>query len=503
MRENTRMKLIVKDMDIATGNVQVAILNEKDAQLLDLHHMDRIVVNKNKKKTVAILDIAESTKIIPQGKIGLFEEVLKEIHAKEKDSVNIEVAPKPESLNAIKKKLDGEHLAQKDINTIVKDIVENKLTDIELTSFVIATYTRGMNAKEIAILTKALAQTGEMLHINKYPVVDMHSIGGVPGNRTTMIVVPILVAAGCTVPKTSSRAITSPAGTADTMEVLCPVQLPISKLKKIIRNVGGFIIWGGAVNLAPADDKIIHIEHPLSIDAEGQMLASIMAKKASVGTTHLLVEIPIGKGAKVPNKKRAKHLARHFGELGTLLNIKIKTVIVDGSQPIGKGIGPVLEARDVIWALKGDSRAPKDLMFKSIQQAAVLLEFTGKAKQGQGKNLARQLLTTGAAYGAMCRIIEAQGGKTPDSKKLIPAKEKFTLRARKSGKIETIETELIAKIGRLAGAPRDPDAGVYLHKSCCDKVVKNEPILTIYSRSKHKLEFAVKALNQMKGVKII
>ncbi len=495
------MRLIVKDMDIATGDVQVAILNEKDAHLLDLHHMDRIIIKKNRKKTIALIDIAESTKAVPQGKIGLFEEVIDAIRAKANDKVNIEVAPKPESLVAIKKKLDGGHLTPKDINAIVEDIVNSKLTDVELTSFVIATYTRGMNAKEIASLTKALAQTGETLRVNKYPIVDIHSIGGVPGNRTTMVVVPILVAAGCTVPKTSSRAITSPAGTADTMEVLCPVQLSISKLKKIIKEVGGFIIWGGAVNLAPADDKIINIEHPLSIDAEGQMLASIMAKKASVGATHLLMEIPIGKGTKVPNKKRAKHLARHFGELGTLLNIKIKTIITDGTQPIGKGIGPVLEARDVIWALKGNCLAPRDLIAKSIYQAGLLLEFTGKAKPGKGKALAHQLLTTGAAYGAMCRIVEAQGGKTPDSEKLIPAKEKYTLKAKKSGKIKTIETELIAKVGRLAGAPIDKDAGVYLHKTCGEKIVKGEPLLTIYARSKHKLKFAINALKG--GIQII
>lgn len=496
------MKLTVKDMDIATGDIQIVILNEKDAQLLDLHPMDRVLVSKNGKKTIAILDIAQSSKAVPPGKIGVFEEVLRELRIKHNDQISIEVAAKPESMSAIKKKLDGDHLSSKEIESIIRDIVDNKLTDIELTSFVIATYTRGLSTKEIASLTTALANTGDRLRIKHYPVVDIHSIGGVPGNRSTMVIVPILVAAGCIVPKTSSRAITSPSGTADTMEILAPVKLPLNKLVKIIDDVGGFIIWGGAVNLAPADDRIINIEHPLSIDAEGQMLASIMAKKASVGATHLLMEIPIGKGAKVPNTRAAKHLAKHFAELGNLLGIKVKTVISDGSQPVGRGIGPVLEARDVIWTLKGDKRAPQDLIDKSVEQTGMLLEFTGKAKQGQGKLLAHQLLSTGAAYGAMCRIVEAQGGKMPDPEKLTGAAEQFTLKAHKTGKIKTIETALVAKIGRLAGAPRDPDAGVYLHKTCREHVKKGEPILTIYARNKHKLAFAAEVLKQS-GVTIL
>jgi len=496
------MELTVKDMDIATGDVQVVILNEKDAHELDLHHMDRIVLKKNSKRTVAILDIAESRKAVPPGHIGLFEEVIDALRAKEGDKVRLDIAEKPESVTFIQKKLNGKRLTSKELRIIVEDIVANKLTDIELTSFVIATYTRGMNMKEVAELTKAMAETGDQLKFNKYPIVDIHSIGGVPGNRTTMIVVPILVAAGCIVPKTSSRAITSPAGTADAMEVLCPVSLTISKLKKIIDEVGGFIIWGGAVNLAPADDKIIHVEHPLSIDAEGQMLASIMAKKASVGATHLLMEIPIGRGTKVGTTRQAKHLRKHFAQLGHILGIKIKTIITDSSEPIGNGIGSVLEARDVVWSLKCHACAPQDLVKKSLWMAGMLLEFAGKAHKGKGYEMAHTLLTTGAAYGAMTRIVEAQGGKMPDPEELKPAERTFVLRAEKSGRLRSLDNSAIAKIARMAGAPVDPNAGIYLHKHCGDNVKKREPIMTIYSRSDHKLSYAVKILKKMDGIVI-
>lgn len=496
------MKLKVKDMDIATGDVQVVILNKHDAHDLDLHPMDRVVVNHNGKKTIAILDIAESTKAVPHGRIGFFEETLDAIHAKDGDIVTILAADKPESVTAIRKKLDGGHLNPKELQTIVQDIVDNKLTDVELTSFVISSYTRGMSMKEIAALTTAMANTGETISFGKGPVVDVHSIGGVAGNRTTMLIVPILVAAGCIVPKTSSRAITSPAGTADTMEVLCPVSLPAHKLKKIINDVGGFLIWGGAVNLAPADDKIIRIEHPLSIDAEGQMLASIMAKKASVGATHLLMEIPIGPGTKVKDKKQAKHLAKHFAELGNLLGIKVKTITTDGSQPIGSGIGPILEARDVIWALKSDARAPTDLIEKSIWMSGILLEMVHKARKGHGINLAKRLLHTGAALGAMTRIVEAQGGKMPDPDKLKPDTFTHTIHARKDGRIKNIPNALVSKVARLAGAPVDAAAGIFLHQHCGCHVKKGEPILTIHAPSKHKLDNAIKQLNAMGGIEI-
>jgi len=489
-------------MDIATGDVNIVILNKQDAQEKDLHPLDRLIVKKGSRKTVAILDIAESKKAVPPGSIGFFEETLKALKVKRGDKVSIDVAEKPQSIGHIRKKIQGERLSLQQLRMIVEDIVNNNLTDVELTSFVIGSYTRGMNMKEVANLTTAMAETGDTLKFKQYPIVDLHSIGGVPGNRTTMLMVPILVAAGCIVPKTSSRAITSPSGTADTMEVLCNVSIPINKLKKIIDTVGGFLIWGGAVNLAPADDKIIRIEHPLSIDAEGQMIASIMAKKASVGATHLLMEIPIGKGTKVKDKRHAKHLQRHFAEIGGALGIKVRTVITDGSEPVGRGIGPILEVKDVLWALKCDPKAPQDLVKKSLALTGELLEFVGKAKKGKGCEVAERLLTTGAAYGAMTRIVEAQGGKMPDPDKLKPAQKSFVLKASKAGKIACLENKAISKAARLAGAPVDKGAGIFLHKHCKEKVKKGEPILTIYARSARKIAYAIEALRKLQGVTI-
>jgi putative thymidine phosphorylase len=494
------MKLTVKDMDIATGDVQVVILNEKDAAVLDLHHGDRVILQKNHLKTTAVLDVAESEKAVPQGWIGLFEEVLAALHAKHGDDVTIHLAKKPPSVGYIKKKLDGKELGYAEIYEIIKDIGANKLTDIELTTYVTANYTLGMSDTEITHLTKAMALTGSKLAIPKKTVADIHCIGGVPGNRTTLIVVPILVAAGLTVPKTASRAITSPAGTADTMEVLAPVSLPMSKLYHILEKVGGFIIWGGSVNLAPADDRIIKVEHPLNIDAEGQMLASIMAKKASVSTTHLLMDIPVGKGTKVEDPKQAYHLRGHFERLGKVLGIKVVTMITDGSEPIGNGIGPVLEARDCLWTLKNDSRAPQDLRQKSLEMAAVMLEFTGKAKKGEGMKMATHILNSGAAYKKFAEMVRAQGGKDIDPSALELCAIKHVYAAPKAGTIRCMDNVSLSRIARMAGAPRDACTGIYLHKHCGDKVRKGEPIFTIYSASREKLSYALELLDELDGI---
>ena len=494
------MKLTVKDMDIATGDVQVVILNEKDASMLDLHHGDAVQLQKNSRKTTAVLDIAESERAVPSGSIGLFEEVLASLYAADGDTVILRLAKKPASVGYIRRKLDGKELTYNEIYEIVKDIGSNKLTDIELTSFVTANYIAGMSDNEITHLTRAMTLSGTQLRIAKKPVVDLHCIGGVPGNRTTLIVVPILLAAGLTVPKTSSRAITSPAGTADTMEVLCPVSLPISKLYQVLDKVGGFIIWGGSVNLAPADDRIIKVEHPLSIDAEGQMLASIMAKKASVSATHLLIDIPVGKGTKIEDRKQAVHLQGHFERLGNELGIKVTIMITEGSEPIGNGIGPVLEARDCLWTLKNDSRAPQDLRQKSLEMAATLLEFAGKARKGQGMQTATQLLNNGEAYKKFVEMVRAQGGKDIDPESLKPDNVQYTYTASRAGTVSCLDNTSIARIARMAGAPSNPGSGILLHHHCGETVRKGEPIMTIYARSREKLNYALELLKELDGI---
>ncbi len=491
------MELRVKDMDIATGGILVAILNREDARKLDLFFEDRIRIKKGRKEAIAVLDIAESEKAVAPGQIGLFEESLEKLGAKDRDRVKIFLEKKPESVNFIRKKLEGKELNFREIHTIVKDMVDNKLTSIETTYFISAGYTYGLSEKETVSLTRAMINTGNTLKLDKHPVLDKHSIGGVPGNRTTMIVVPILAAAGIIIPKTSSRAITSPAGTADTMEVLANVTIPLEKVRRIVQKTNGCVVWGGAVNLAPADEKIIKIENPLSIDAEGNLLSSILAKKGSVSSTHVLIDIPVGKGTKISKKEEARHLERQFKKIGKGLGMKVETIITDGSQPIGNGIGPVLEARDVLKVLMNSPGAPQDLKKKAIMMAEKMLSMAGKPKK-----LARQLLESGKAYEKMVEIIRAQGERNIIPGVLKPGKFKHEVRAKKSGHVSHIDNLSISKIARIAGAPKDKGAGMYIYRHKMEKVKKGDKLFTIYSESRQKLRFAVEMLKDIDGYRI-
>ena len=486
------MKLKVKDMDIATGGPLIAILNKDDAHKLDLYVLDRIKLTKGNKEETAVVDIAESERAMPRGRLGVFEEVVDSLGLKDKDEVEISIAKKPLSLKIIKKKLDGDTLTKKEINQIIWDIVNNKLSDIEMTYFVSACYTKAMSQKETIMLTEAMAKQGQTLKLKRYPIIDKHCIGGVPGNRTTMVLVPIIAAAGLTIPKTSSRSITSPAGTADTMETLASVSFPLEKMKKIVEKINGCIVWGGALNLAPADDKIIKVERPLGIDAESQLLASILAKKLSVSSTHIIIDIPAGRGAKVKDRKAALLLKKQFEKTAKQLKRHIRVVITDGSQPVGNGIGPALEARDVLRLLMRDHKRPLDLEKKCVMMAAEIFAMAGIKN---GKEKAQHILDSGEAYMKMKEIIKAQGGNPDITPKEIPlGRYKVVIRADKSGKISNIRNGVITRTARVAGAPQYKGAGMYLYKHVGDKVKKGDKLFKIYTNSTAKLQYAKEVL---------
>jgi len=478
-------------LEIATGGPLVAALNKKDAIKLDIHYLDRIKIKKGKKIETVVVDIAESEKAVPEGSIGVYEEVLKSLKLKNKDKIGITLARKPLSISFIRKKLDGGTLTKPEIDQIVWDIVHNKLSDSELTFFVAACYTNLMSIDETILLTKAMAKCGNTLNLGKYPIIDKHCIGGLPGNRTTMVLVPIVAAYGLTIPKTSSRSITSPAGTADAMEVLAKVSFPINQMKRIIKKTNGCIVWGGSLNLAPADDKIINVEKTLEIDAESQLLASIMAKKQSVSSTHILIDIPVGNGGKVKNRKEALKLKRSFENIGKKLRKHVKVMITDGKQPIGNGIGPALEARDVLWILRRDRRKPLDLERKCISMCSEIFKMVG-IRNSRTKVL--NILNSGKAYKKMKEIIKAQEGKVFDERDIAIGKFKLDVSTFRNGTVTKIDNRTISRLARVAGAPTDKGAGIYLHKHINDKVKNGEKIFSVYSESRQKLHFVREAM---------
>ncbi|MBU0980383.1 MAG: AMP phosphorylase [Nanoarchaeota archaeon] len=491
----------VKDMGIATGGPLIATINKRDAEELDLHYGDRVSILTQHHTIVAIINIADGH-AVQSGMIGLYEEVMKKLNVRSNSKVSTRLEERPSSLAFIKKKLEGRALSSDELDQLVTDIVKNRLSDIELAYFVAACHLRSMSNYETISLTKAMINTGDILKLRRKVVADKHCTGGVAGNRTTMMVVPICVAAGITMPKTSSRSITSPAGTADTMEVLAKVDFTLKKMKSIVENVGGCIVWGGAINLAPADDRIIRVEHPLSIDSRSQLLASIMAKKASVSATHLLVDIPVDPFGKISTRARAQSLKKDFMSIGMQLGIKTNVVITDGSHPIGHGLGPQLEARDVLWVLMGDERGPEDLRKKSLKLAGIILEMAGKAKKGKGMKKAEALLESGEAYRKMLEMIKAQGGKKPNPEKLHKARFSLEVKASYSGKLTHLNNSILSKIARIAGAPQDKGAGIYMHHSLGSNVGKTQPVYTVFSNNQRRLGYAEDIVKAAKGFRV-
>lgn len=478
------MRLKAKLLSIESGGPLIVVLNPKIAKELDLAPADRVRILAEKKYAVAIADLSSTIK---EGEVGIFQEVQNLLNIFADQPLTIIPEEKPYSIQSIKKKMDGLKLTKDEIFEIVTDIVDNRLTQAEIASFVTSIYTKGMELDETEHLTRAMAETGQMLRLPVKPVADVHSIGGVPGNRTTMIIVPIIAAADIYIPKTASRAITDPAGTADTMEVLAPVEQNLEEIKNIVLEHKGCIVWGGALDIAPADDMIVEVERPLQIDPTAMLLASIMAKKYAVGSTDVLLEIPHGFGTKC-TKPRANELEKKFLALGSRLGIKLKINKIDGSQPVGKGIGPALEARDILWVLEQNENAPSDLRNRALYMAGQILEMVKKAKPGTGFKVAEGLLKSGKALKKFKEIISAQGGDPKiTSADIQIGKYDEIITADRSGTIQAIDNNIIKRIGRHLGAPYNKGAGLYLHAKVGDKVKDGDKLFTLYAESGRKL----------------
>ena len=487
------MKLKVKTIKLEAAR-PIALINQNFAQRFSIHEGDRIEILYDGKRLVLIVDLIST--ILKENEIALSDEALSFLDITGKNpSVEVNQALEPRSTRFIFKKLEGKQLSKEEIFSIIHDVVNNALTEAEIAYFVSGVFEHGMSTNETIWLTDAIARTGKILKWKTKNVADKHSIGGIPGNRTTPIVVSICAAAGIIMPKTSSKVITTAAATADVLEVITNVNLSIEELKKVVEKTGACLAWGGSLGFAPADYKLIRVERLLNIDPESQLIASILAKKISVGSHYVLIDIPYGEGAKV-NLKQAKHLKERFIKIGKAFGLKIKVVLTHGDQPIGNGIGPVLEIKDILRIFQRDN-PPKDLEDKSIFLAAQILEMMHEAKPGKGESLAREILDSGKAYKKFQEIVEAQGKKNPELKE---AKFKRQIISQISGKMISIDNKKINLLGRVLGCPTDISAGMYLHKHKHDNVSKGEKILTLYSESQKKLQEAVSLYKSVKPI---
>ncbi len=452
----------------------------------------------NGKSEVAVL-LLTSDSYIKRGEVLMPAGVAKRLGVGNGDTVEAVFSPSPESVRSIRKKMDGGILTDKEIQGVVNDIYLGSLSGIEVSSWLTALYINGMNIDEIAAFARAMVDTGDTIPFDRSPIFDFHSMGGVPGNKITPIVVSIVAAAGLTLPKTSSRAISSACGTSDFVETFCNIEVTADRLREIGETVGGAFVWGGSMNIAPVDDIVIKIEHPLGINPRAQMLASIISKKLAIGANYLLVDIPTGSGTKVPTLEDARAYARDFMDLGEKLGIHIECAITYADQPVGSAIGPNLEARECIRILEGNEH-PASVIEKACECAGIILEMGGFQN---GTEKAREILRSGAAHKKFMEIVVAQGGR-PDLKSddLKPGKYEADVVSSKSGYVHSINNKDIVSIAKALGAPSDKGAGLLLFKKKGQRVETGEVMFKMFADNEAKLARAKELAERYQPVAI-
>ncbi len=485
-------------LDTFHENVVVLARNCTAVRPERLRGTRKVEVRLNGRAILADIVIADDPATVAPDEIGLTQPAFRRLAASAGAKVEVTPAAPVASMDAVRAKVRGETLGDVALHEIVQDLAAHRYSDVEVASFLIAC-AAFMTPDETLGLTRAMVDAGQRLVWDRPVVVDKHCIGGIPGNRTSPIVVAIVAAHGLLIPKTSSRAITSPAGTADTMEVLSRVTLSEDEMRDVVDRCGGCLVWGGRVDISPADDVLISVERPLAIDAPEQMVASILSKKLAAGSSHIVMDLPVGPYAKLRDPSAALRLRKLFEFVGSRVGLSIDIVTTDGSQPIGRGVGPVLEARDVLAVLHNRADGPADLRDKALMLAGRILEFDPEVAGGRGVERARELLESGAARAKLEAIAEAQG-PSPLRNEVAPLC--YEVLAGRSGWVEAIDCLRIARIARYAGAPTDPGAGLELLRRKGDPVRAGDPLYRIYGLDPSDFAFARDAADEVSGFQV-
>ncbi|MEM4945656.1 MAG: AMP phosphorylase [Archaeoglobaceae archaeon] len=479
------MKFKVKVIPLRTEKLSV-VLNQNDAEDLGLLPGDRVKVIVGKESFVAEADI---TDMVEAGEIGVCYFTAETCKIDEKCLAEVYPVSRPKSVEFIRKKLENRKYSVLEIKSIIEDISNNVLNELEISAFILANEIVGMSDEEVQWMIEAMVENGDRISFERGMVVNLQSIGGLPSNEFHLIAVPTVASAGLLIPKTASRAITSASGTADTMEVLADVNLSIEEIREITERVGGVIAWGGATNIAPADDKIIRVEYQLEISPKPHAIASLLSKCIGTDSKFISIDIPVGEGVKIETLEIGRSFANYIVELGRRLGLTTTATLTDGSQPLGKAVGPALEAKEILEILESGN-AENPLVDKALSFAGILFEMTGIA--GDGYGYAKKIFESGKTLEKFREIIAAQGGNEKIRAEDIPIGDKtFTITSRFEGAVVAVNNKAIVRIARSAGAPKDKGAGVYIHKKRGDVVKAGDPLLTIYAEKEWKLDNAI------------
>lgn len=492
--------LKIKRVPIDTDREIVAYLNAACAiyPADEFPPLTRIDIVHGGRRVSATVHLVDDPTLVGIDQIGLGGAAFEALGAREGATVTIEHRSRPASQDMLRRKVAGAELTDREIDSLLADMADGRYGEEEIAAYLVSA-TRTLSDAEVLGVARARAKHGQQMRWNEPVVVDKHSMGGIPGNRVTMIVVPIVAAHGLTIPKTSSRAITSPAGTADCMEVLARVDLEPDAVRDVVARTNGCIAWNGRLNHSPLDDVMNRITRPLGLDSRKWSVASILSKKYAAGSTHVVIDLPAGPDAKLHTSEDATALGDLFVSIGKGLGMTVEAHVTDGTQPIGCGIGPALEARDVMAVLRGDTGAPDDLREKALAFAGRILSFDTAVSTGGGPARAAELLESGAALAAMERIIEHQG-EPPHPISLGPLVHE--VQAAGGGTITAIDCYQIAGIARRAGAPLDKGAGLDLLKKVGDTVRAGEPLYRIHAHIDGDFSAAVEMAGESDGYSV-
>lgn len=487
-----------KKFDLEAGKDLFILLHRRNAEDLGVKEGDIVLLGYRDVELYVKVIITD--KEVQIGEVGLYEDIVEDYHIPEGSILLVDIPSVSKAIEAIKRKMSGHILTEEELVSIMKDIGTRKLKETEVAFFVATFFSPGFTDEEIYYMTKGMAQSGEILDFkyikgNKKLVVDKHSIGGIPGKGVSPVLVSILASNGYVVPNTSTRAITSPAGTTDILECVMPVALNQKDVYRVVEKAGACMVWGGSLYLAPADDEIINVERSLRIQEFQKVLVSIVAKKIATGATFVLIDLPYGKGSKIEKPDDLDFLSREFEKLFQKFSIDCVTYKRMANGPDGNGIGPILEMKECLKILERDEKRSEDLEDVIVDMAAQIFEHLGKVKKGEGKKLAQDTLDSGKALKKFWEIAKAQGAtKEVKSKELTPGEIQHTVKANRGGTVKNICNRELVSIARALGTPKIKEAGIYIEKMPGDKVSKGDTLFTLYTTSKDRMEEGIKAV---------
>jgi AMP phosphorylase len=488
------LHLKAKKLDIGAGKEINIVLNPKDSEALGVREGDLVQVGIGEADYYA--EVNESEEMVQPGIVGLFEEIWEKYSMADGTDVFLDIPQRPNSILAIRKKLLGRRLTEQELAEIMKDVGVGKLQDAEVAFFIATFFNVGFDDDEIYWMTKGLAESGDMMDFkflkdNGELVVDKHSFGGVAGKGVTPVLVSILAAGGLIVPNTSTRAITSPAGTSDILETVMPVGLSKDKIYEVVQKTGGCLIWGGALNLAPADDVLISIERMLEIQDFQKVLVSIVAKKVCMGINHVLVDLPYGQGTKIASPEELSLLKREFRKLFERFGIHVEVIGREIYGPDGRSIGPNMEMQEVLRILERREDRSLGLEKDILEMAGILFESTGKAGNRDGREMAEEILNSKKALEKFWEIAMAQGAQRAVTVEDLKVGDiVYEVKAEKDGVVGRIDNKTIIKIARALGNPTIKEAGIRIGKMPKDEYKTGDTLLTLYAASPDRMENA-------------